>query len=142
MHCTTWSNMVKHRSHVCWQVAVEVNTTQEALCCQSSAPNQKLCQANTTCIIKVGGLLFCIISDIYCYVGPGPGRDGGLQQALHRHTGQQVRVPEPQPRAVRGGDMRVHDHHHHNIIIISSSLSGGDLRVHDQPVGRARHLRL
>ena len=55
-----------------------------------------------------------IISDIYRYVGPGPGRDGGIQQALHRHTGQQVRVPKPQPRAVRGGDLPVLDDHHHN----------------------------
>ena len=57
--------MVKHRSHVCWQVAVEVNTTQEALCCQSSAPNQKLCQANTTCIIKVGLSYYFVLFQIY-----------------------------------------------------------------------------
>ena len=31
---------------------VAVNTTQETLCCQSLAPNEKVCQNNQTCIIK------------------------------------------------------------------------------------------
>ena len=57
--------LYKPRSHVCWQVAVEVNTTQEALCCQSSAPNQKLCQANTTCIIKVGLSYYSVLFQIF-----------------------------------------------------------------------------
>ena len=35
------------------KIKYEVNTTQEAMCCQSLGEgNEKLCQSNQTCIIK------------------------------------------------------------------------------------------